>query len=392
MGAINRAPTGSHADRGPLAGVRVLDLGTILAGPYAGTLLAGLGADVVKVESPAGDPFRETGFIYNRGMRSLSIDLRTPEGQQAFHQLAKTVDAVIDNSRLGVAGRLRADYASLAEANPRIITLSVAGFGERGPLAHRPAFDPVLQAMSGMMSAQGGDREPSFYTIPVNDVVAAVTAVLAVCLALYHRGQTGVGQRTTTSLVASSLTMQSGELVRFAGRPPALAGGRDYVGPSPCDRFYQAADGWLRVQAPNLPSLAEALGIAHPTGATSGTIEETLVSMPVADALARLRSAGVPAVESLHTTEVAKLPSVIAADLLELHHFPDGKPYLVPNRYVRFSRTEHPPVGQAPGTGEHSRDVLAEVGLGAAEIDRLVEDGVIVQGAPMVLQALVNYR
>ena len=124
-------------------------------------------------------------------MRSLGIDLRHPDGQHAFHQLAATADIVLDNSRLGVAKRLKADYASLAAINPRIVTLSIAGFGENGPEAHRPAFDPVLQAMSGMMTAQGGDGDPSFFTIPINDVVAAVTAVFAVCLGLYHRGAAG---------------------------------------------------------------------------------------------------------------------------------------------------------------------------------------------------------
>jgi crotonobetainyl-CoA:carnitine CoA-transferase CaiB-like acyl-CoA transferase len=190
-GSAPAVPSGGEAGRGPLAGVRVLNLGTILAGPMAGTLLAGLGADVVKVEAPAGDAFRETGFVYNRGMRGLAVDLSRPAGQQAFHRLVEQADAVIDNSRLGVSSRLRFDYATLAEMNPRIVTLSIAGFGERGPFAHKPAFDPVLQAMSGMMTAQGGDSDPGFYTIPVNDVAADVTTVLAVLLAIYHRGRSG---------------------------------------------------------------------------------------------------------------------------------------------------------------------------------------------------------
>jgi crotonobetainyl-CoA:carnitine CoA-transferase CaiB-like acyl-CoA transferase len=383
---------GPSSPRGPLAGVRALDLGTILAGPYAGTLLAGLGADVVKVESPAGDAFRETGFIYNRGMRGLSIDLTKPAAQQAFHRLVETADIVIDNSRLGVAKRLKADYASLAEVNPRVITLSVAGFGEHGPFAHKPAFDPVLQAMSGMMTAQGGDSDPGFYTIPVNDVVAAVTAVLAVCLGLYHRGNTGQGQRTWTSLVASSLTMQSGELVRFEGRPPAQRGGRDFVGTSPSDRFYQTADGWLRVQTSSLECLAEALGLAGAHVQNPEGVADALATMPLASTLERLRNAGVPAAPAHHTTEVVKNPSVIATDLVEKHHFPDGKPYLVPNRYARFSRTEEAPVGHAPGIGEHSREVLTEAGLSSAQIDVLVQEKAVIQGSPMVLHALVNYR
>ena len=290
-GAINRAPTrpslvgaqfiappsiapsaiasDGGEGHGPLAGYKVLDLGTILAGPYAGNLLAGLGADVVKVESPAGDAFRETGFVYNRGMRGLAIDLSKPAGQQAFHKLVETADMVLDNSRQSVSKRLRFDYETLAQVNPGIITLSISGFGEKGPIAHKPAFDPVLQAMSGMMSAQGGDSDPGFFTIPINDVMAAVTSVLAVCLALYHRERGGGGQKTTTSLVASSLTMQSGELVRFEGRPPAQWGGRDFAGPTPEEHFYRTADGWIGVQAPSVAALVEALGVP---GTANGSV------------------------------------------------------------------------------------------------------------------------
>jgi crotonobetainyl-CoA:carnitine CoA-transferase CaiB-like acyl-CoA transferase len=250
----------------------------------------------------------------------------------------------------------------------------------------------VLQAMSGMMTAQGGDSDPGFFTIPVNDVVAAVTAVLAVCLGLYHRGQTGKGQRTWTSLVASSLTMQSGELVRFEGRPPAQVGGRDFAGPSPADRFYKVADGWLRIQAPGLGCVADALGVAGAHRASASAIEETLISMPLADALERLQVAGIPAVPSRHTTEVAADPAIVDNNLLSEHHFPDGRPYLVPYRYARFSRTEQAAISDQPGVGEHSRAVLLEAGLTDAEIDALVTDKVVIEGKPFDVQALVNYR
>jgi crotonobetainyl-CoA:carnitine CoA-transferase CaiB-like acyl-CoA transferase len=117
-----------------------------------------------------------------------------------------------------------------------------------------------------------------------------------------------------------------------------------------------------------------------------------LAAMPRASALTRLHSAGIPAAAARHTTEAAHDPAILAVDLAEKHHFPDGKPYLVPNRYARFSRTEHPPVGDAPGVGEHSRDVLAEAGLSPAEIDALIQEKAVLQGAPLILQALVNYR
>src|SRR5579859_5466857 len=239
------------AARGPLKGLRVLDLGTILAGPYAGALLAELGADVVKVEAPAGDPFREPGFVFNRGQRGLAIDLSSPTGRQAFYALVRSSDAVVDNSRLGVLNRLKIDYATLAQINPSIVTMSVNGFGERGPFAPKPGFDPVLQAMGGMMTAQGGDSDPVLFTIPVNDIAAATLSVLGICLGLFHRLRSGAGQRVWTSLVGCSTIMQSGELVRFAGRPPAVRGGRDFVGPTALDRFYRVTDGWLRVQAPS---------------------------------------------------------------------------------------------------------------------------------------------
>jgi crotonobetainyl-CoA:carnitine CoA-transferase CaiB-like acyl-CoA transferase len=325
-------------------------------------------------------------------MRGLSVDLSGPDGQQAFHRLVKTADVVLDNSRLGVSKRLRCDYAALAEANPKIITLSIAGFGEQGTFAHKPAFDPVLQAMSGMMTAQGGDSDPSFFTLPVNDVVAAVTAVLGICLALYHRGETGEGQRTATSLVASSLTMQSGELVQFAGRPAAPRGGRDFGGPGPADRMYQAADGWLRVQAPSLACLAEALGHPENQHDDNDAIVDAFAIMPLATALDRLQRAGIPAAPARQPLDVARDPAVVASGLLVERHFADGKPYLVPHRYVRFSRTEQAPIGEAPGIGEHSREVLTEAGLSDAEIDALAQQRVIVEGEPFVLKALVNYR
>src|ERR1700730_6964131 len=197
------SPSGQPAKsaRGPLKGLRVLDLGTILAGPYAGALLAELGADVVKVEAPSGDPFREPGFIFNRGQRGVAIDLTSAAARQAFYALVRCADAVIDNSRLGVLERLKIDYPTLAEMNPSIVTMSVNGFGEQGPFARKPGFDPVLQAMGGMMTVQGGDSEPVLFTIPVNDIAAATLSVLGVCLGLFYRLTTGTGQRCWTSLV-----------------------------------------------------------------------------------------------------------------------------------------------------------------------------------------------
>ncbi|MBV8085287.1 MAG: CoA transferase [Chloroflexi bacterium] len=370
------APREDSRARGPLAGVKVLDLGTILAGPYAGSLLAELGADVVKVESPAGDAFRDTGFVYNRGMRGLAIDLSAPAGQAAFHELARHADVVIDNSRQGVLHRLKADYETLAAINPGIVSLSVAGFGERGPLAHKPAFDPVLQAMSGMMTAQGGDSDPALFTIPINDVAAAATSVLGVCLALYHRARTGEGQRAVTSLIGCSLMMQSGELVRFLGRPPAIRGGHDFLGPCEVDRFYQTTDGWVRVHADAVPK----------------ELLASLASLSRDDAVARLNELHIPAAPARQPPELAADPELHALEVFCEQHFADGRPYFAPNRFARFSRTEQKAHLTPPGIGEHSREVLAEAGVGDATIEDLSANKIVREGEPAVIRGLVNYR
>ncbi|MDQ6674048.1 MAG: CoA transferase [Chloroflexota bacterium] len=392
-----RSAQAEHSSGGPLAGFRVLDLGTIVAGPYAGALLAELGADVVKVEAPSGDPFREPGFVFNRGQRGLAIDLSSADARQAFYALVRCADAVVDNSRLGVRERLKIDYATLAQINPRIVTMSVYGFGEHGPLAHKPGFDPVLQAMSGMMTAQGGDSEPVLFTIPVNDIAAATLCVLGVCLGLFHRGASGEGQRVWTSLAGCAAIMQSGELVRFDGRPPALRGGRDFAGPSALDRFYQVADGWVRLQARHVDSLRAAgllpKDVSPKTDAELGdALTQTLAALSLEDALGRLNGAGVPAAPALTPAQLATNPASGELGVFATHHLQDGTPYLATQRYARFSRTEEHAVFEAPGLGEHSREVLAEAGLSAADVDQLIAAGLVKQGTPFQVVAIQSYR
>jgi crotonobetainyl-CoA:carnitine CoA-transferase CaiB-like acyl-CoA transferase len=393
------APPGQPptASRGPLAGFRILDLGTILAGPYAGALLAELGADVIKVEPPSGDAFREPGFVYNRGQRGLAIDLTSVAARQAFYSLVRCADAVVDNSRLGVRERLKIDYACLAEINPGIVTMSVTGFGEHGPFAAKPGFDPVLQAMSGMMTAQGGDSEPVLFTIPVNDIAAATVSVLGVCLGLFHKLRTGHGQRVWTSLAGCASIMQSGEIVRYAGRQPAVRGGRDYGGPSALDRFYRMADGWLRLQAPDRDSLRVA-GYLPDYGAwdndaeLSQALAERFATQTLAEALQRLGGAGIPAATAQAPAQLAADPAIRDLQIFGTHHLEDGTPYLAPLRFARFSRTEEQSLFEAPGLGEHSREVLAEAGLSSAQIDELIEARVVKQGGPFHVVGIQSYR
>lgn len=418
--ARHRAESGSGGEggaskagpgTGPLAGVRVLDLGTILAGPYAGSLLAELGADVLKVEPPEGDSFRVTGFIYNKGMRSLAIDLRAPDGAQAFADLVRSADVVLDNYRAGVLERLHIDYDSLTAINPDIITVSVTGYGEGGPLSAKPGFDPILQGTSGMMAAQGGDDEPVFLTLAINDATAGAVCALGAALALYHRAVSGNGQRVWTSLAGMSALVQSGELTRFAGREPAIYGGRDFKGPAALDRTYKTSDGWIRLQTDRsaLPALRE-LGLLAsdaPTAA-SGNVPTALDNAPdgpLATELAAgfatqrrddialaLSRRGIPAVASRAIPELTRDSALMAAELLAPHHLAGGSLYYTPGRYAQFDRTDQKAVLLAPGLGEHSREILREIGYAPDRIDRLVESGAVVAGDPLRLEAFVSYR
>ncbi|HEY3682982.1 MAG TPA: CoA transferase [Streptosporangiaceae bacterium] len=358
-----RRTAGAGAGAGPLAGLRVLGLGTFIAGAYPAMLLAELGADVVKVEPPAGDPFRVNGFTYNRGTRSVALDLRDPRGHAAFGALLDRADVVIDNYRAGVLDRLGIGYDALAARRPEIVAMSVTAYGDHGPYAKDPGFDPILQARSGMMTAQGGAGEPVFHTIPVDDVAAGVFAVFGVCAALLARRRTGRGQRVTTSLAAAAAFMQCGELVRYPGRPPAPRGGADHLGAGPLDRFHRAKDGWLRVHAA-LADLPAAAGLAA-----------MVAALPAAEAAARLGDAGIPAVVARTFEELAADPEARDAEVVHRHGA-----YVTAGRFAWFGRTAMTGRLTPPGVGEHTEEVLGGAGVDAAA---LIAEGVAVAGPPM---------
>ena len=388
-------PLQHRSDRGPLAGYKILNLGTILAGPYAGALLAEMGADVIKVEAPVGDPFRETGFVYNRGQRGLAIDLSSDAAREAFYAVVRNADVILDNSRLGVLHRLKIDYDSVKRVKSDIVTLSVNGFGEAGPLASKPGFDPVLQAMSGMMNAQGGDCDPVLFTIPINDIAAATVSVLGICLGVFHRERCGVGQRMWTSLLGCSAMMQSGELVRFEGRRPAVRGGRDFNGTSACDRYYQLKDGWLRLQARDAAALRDC-GLVHSDGTDDSRLTQVLAekfaSLCVDEAVHLLTDAGIACVAARLPGDLPEDPDLKKLEMFTTLHMQDGSPFYTTGRYARFSRTQESRIFTAPGVGEHSSEVLTESGVDADEIRALIDAGSVRQGQPFEVVGIQNYR
>jgi len=385
---------------GPLAGVVVLDLGAVIAGTFAPTILGYLGANVIKVEPPEGDVFRTygLGFLgYNRGKRSLVIDLKQPEGRKAFLDLAKKADVVLDNYRLGVRERLGIAYADLATVNPRIISCSVTGYGPVGPLASDPGFDPLIQAESGLMAAQGGDDEPVFYQIPVNDTASAMMAVFGITAALHARERTGRGQEVLTCLANQSLICQSGEVTWYEGRPPHPKGGLDCIGLSALQRFYECAgEAWLAISCTKpeqFQQLCIALGhpewagrfvaeqaLAEPTGgALAGLIAETLAPMSRAEALDRLLARGVPAAPANRVDELFVDPWLRQNRFTEEYDHPQFGEISGVAGYAEMSRTPGRFNGRAPLLGEHSREVLREFGFGEERVRALIAAGVVRQ-------------
>ena len=401
---------------GPLTGYRILDMGTFVAGPYAGSLLSELGADVIKVEPLGGDPFRVSGFVFNRGMRSLAINLAVPDGADAFRRLAAASDVVVESMRPGVTTKLGIDYDALAQVHPGVITVSLSAYGEGGPLSGRPGVDMVLQAMSGMMSAQGGDSEPVANTIAIIDVTTGAMLALSACLALLYRQRTGQGQRTWCSLAGTATYLQSGEIVRFAGRRPSPTGGRNFLGADPLDRFYPTSDGWIRVQAHGsasgpasgsasgpasgpAPVTAEALAAAglEVDAAAFGAdpaaaLAAALAGLSSQEAAQRLTAAQVPAVPARRISAVVRDPQLLMSEFSHIREAADGSTFVTPGRYATFSRTPRSGVLLSPGVGEHARQALAGAGLSPEEIEHLVSSGVVQAGEPMPQSLPTAYR
>ncbi len=385
--AADPAPVGGSADRsgGPLAGVRVLDLGSVLAGPFAGTLLAELGAEVVKVEPLAGDTYRGAGFAqYNKGQRGLAINLREPAGRDAFLALASASDVVVDNYRGGVLARLRIGHEDLRQVNPRITSTSISGFGTVGPLASIAGYDPVLQAMSGMARAQGGEDDPVLTSVPSCDVAGASMAAFGSIVSLLARERHG-GQEVSTSLTGVVTIIQAADLVRFAGRPIPQVGGRDFAGPSPVDRFYPVADGWVRIRTGGSANdVAAALGCDISGDCPVDELTKVFGGHTRAEAVERLTAAGIAAVPVRHVRETAVDPAFADDGIFRRYPVEALGSWVTTGRHAIFSGSPPPPTFAAPRLGEHTVAVLTDAELDRERIDDLLRRGIAAQADPPV--------
>jgi formyl-CoA transferase len=399
---------------GPLKGIRVLDLSRVLAGPTATQTLADLGAEVIKVERPGrGDDTREWGPPYvkdaqgrdttestyftgaNRGKKSVTIDISRPDGQRLIRMLAQKSDVLVENYKVGDLARHGLDYASLRKIHPGLIYCSITGFGQSGPYAQRAGYDPVAQAMCGLMSVTGEpedkpDTVPQRAGVAVIDMITAHYVVIAVLAALLHRQQGGTGQYIDLGLldigVASMTNIASAYL--GAGVVSQRNGG---VHPSVLpSQVFRCSDGYLMVAAANdsqFIKFCEAVGrpeLAHDKRFSTNSarvrnretitpiLQEMFLKRAVQDWTERLAKVGVPCGPIYHMDKVFEDPQVKARGMtFELPYAPSGKLEMVANP-IRMSETPLSYQLPPPLLGEHTDEVLTEVlGLSREECERL---------------------
>jgi crotonobetainyl-CoA:carnitine CoA-transferase CaiB-like acyl-CoA transferase len=384
-------------DRPPLDGVTVLDFASYIAGSYGPMILAQLGAEVIKIESLEGDSFRHFGFGFlgwNQGKRGIAVNLATGEGREITHGLADQADIVVENMRPGRMRKFGFDYESLAARNPRIIYMSINGFGNRGPEHNQPGFDPLLQARSGVMAAQGGHHgHPVYLTCAICDYGAAMLSAFGCVLALRARELTGRGQLCETSLLQSAMAFQAGEFAFYAGRPDMEDGSAENRGRSALSRAYGCRDGeWLFISLtddaqwnalltilPGLPNTNWDAAAAEPNeGALAAALAEQFAKLGRGDALAALKKSAIPATRVNHLGELFDDPQVLANDLIaELSHSQWGRVKQT-GMLTKFSATAGTIRRAAPMLGEHTDEILREyLGYSAEKIAALRAAGVV---------------
>jgi crotonobetainyl-CoA:carnitine CoA-transferase CaiB-like acyl-CoA transferase len=382
----------------PLAGVRVLDFSRMLSGPFCTALLGDLGADVIKVESPeGGDDARHFAprqggestyfMLVNRNKRSIAIDLKSAAGRRTAHALARRCDVIVENFKPGVAARLGIDYETLSAANPRLVYASISGFGQDGPLAHRPAYDIIAQAMGGIMSINGTpDAGPTRVGESIGDLAAGLYASWAILAALRARDRDGRGQHLDVAMLDSifSLLVSALSQYLFTGQVPQRAGNANPIS-APLDSF-AAADGELIIAVANdamFGRLAAAIGMPalgdDPRFATDRSrkaneaalkaiLEQWTRRRSVEDAVAQLEAAAVPASPILAVDQVVAGAHAAHRGLVQQVDHPAAGTIPLVLQPVRFLGSGPLPKRPPPLLGEHGEAIRAELAAAPAEV------------------------
>lgn len=390
---------GSEEHReGPLAGTVVVDLTQWFAGPLATSWLGDLGANVIKIERPGGDPTRRVDSVLrsglssyfaglNRSKRSVVLDLRSEAGAAAARHIIGRADVLVENFRPGVMDRLGLGYSAVSEANPRLVYCSISSFGDEGPLTGRPGMDIIVQAMGGVMGLTGPrGGQPFRVGAPVADYVGSLQATTAVTLALHERTRSGRGQQVKVSLLDGQLAMLSNYMSGFfiTGQPDGPVG--NYHPQLAPYQPYETADGsvivaclteefWLRMcGALDMPHLLEdpryainADRVAHLLE-LNAELEPVIARLTSEELVARLEAADVPCGPILSMADLVGHPQVAASQtLVELEH-PEAGRYHVVAPPFRLTQSPSHPSGPAPGLGAHTAEVLREFGCSPADI------------------------
>jgi crotonobetainyl-CoA:carnitine CoA-transferase CaiB-like acyl-CoA transferase len=389
---------------GPLEGIRVIELGQMIAVPAAAHVLAGQGASVIKVEDTRrGDELRFYGsqkngisawFISaNGGKRSIGVDLQEARGKEILWQLLDGADVFMQGFRPGVLDRLGFSPDTARRRCRQLIYYSSSGFGADGPYANQPAYDPIIQALSGWAGSQTNDGEPSLIRGMVADKVAAMMGAQAITAALVQRGRTGVGQHVDLSMLEANIAFNWSDVMMHCSLLDADAEHRPNVLAS--YRLLRCRDGWVTVAAGNdaqwqgfcraleRPDIARDERFATPIARGSNlpawydTMDEMVISFDADDVLKRVRAEDVPAAPVLNPDQVADDPQVVARQgVTEINHPVAGR-LLQPRPGARFEGHQFN-LSAAPLHGEHTDGLLAELGYEAAAIRTLRNDGVVV--------------
>jgi CoA:oxalate CoA-transferase len=395
----------------PLAGVRVLDLTHMLSGPYAGMILADLGAETIKVEPLQGegtrkllaiDPDNSLGgmgayfLTLNRNKKSVAIDLKSARGMELFQGLVKNADIVLSNFAAGVPQRLGLDFATLSRVNPRVITCTVTGYGSEGPGAMRPAFDQVAQAAGGGMSITGPDREhPVRAGIPIGDLGGGMFGVMGILAALYERERSGLGQHVDIAMVDCQISMLNymATMHFLSGVDPYPIGNSHFVH-VPYDTF-RCSDGFIVIAVitdnfwQNLKQVVACPEFEDPRydgqpgrwearEHISRCLNEILGGNSCAYWLARLEEQRIPCSAVNSFSQALSDPQVLHRNMVvELHH-PDGRSTKGPGNPIKLSRTSEESFSAAPLLGSDTDSVMSELlGLSATDLALLKSQGVI---------------